>query len=197
MCEAETPSFISNPMDLAVAQSMTTVAVTASDGFSLAVQDSCPEDAPALLLLAGQAKSHLRWRNLRGFFEGRFRVLTFDYRGTGGSRGQVGAWSTGSFAADAAHVVGKFGIRSTTVYGTSMGGRVAQTLAIDHPDLVIASSLHAPPRAVPMPTTAAPMFAERLLTPTSTAVDERCTNSSTPTPGRTAPTGAPCLATTR
>lgn len=112
------------------------LSVIADDGFPLAVQVSGCEEGSALLLLAGQANSHRWWTGLRGQFDSRFRVITLDYRGTGGSRGPVSDWSTASFAADAAHVLAALGIARASVYGTSMGGRVAQMLAIHHPALV-------------------------------------------------------------
>ncbi|WP_097326187.1 alpha/beta fold hydrolase [Paractinoplanes atraurantiacus] len=99
--------------------------------FPLAVQES--GQGPPLLLLSGQANSHDWWTGIRSRFESRFRVITFDYRGTGGSRGPVADWSTALFASDAARVLAG---RSSFVYGTSMGGRVAQFLAAHHPSLV-------------------------------------------------------------
>ena len=115
---------------------MRTATVPAPDGFPLAVQVTGRESGPALLLLQGQANSHGWWTGLREAFEESHRVVTMDYRGTGGSRGPVGAWSTASFADDAAHVLGALGIPSAAVYGTSMGGRVAQVLAGTRPHLV-------------------------------------------------------------
>src|SRR5690349_18588661 len=106
--------------------------VVAGDGFPLAVQVSGRDDGPLLLLLSGQANSHAWWTGLRSRFEDRFRVATFDYRGTGGSRGPIGEWTTAWFADDAAAVIGALGGRAF-VYGTSMGGRVAQFLAARHP----------------------------------------------------------------
>lgn len=108
--------------------------VTTPDGFPLAVQVS--GTGPAVLLLAGQANAHTWWDGVRAAFETCHSVVTFDYRGTGDSRGPVGAWSTPSFAADAALAVDSLGQGPLPVYGTSMGGRVAQWLAIEHPHLV-------------------------------------------------------------
>ena len=102
----------------------------------LAVQSTGPRDGPVLLLLSGQANSHAWWTGLRERFEHHFRVVTFDYRGTGGSRGPVGDWSTAGFADDAAHVLRAVTGEPAAVYGTSMGGRVAQFLAARHPHLV-------------------------------------------------------------
>lgn len=112
--------------------------ITARDGFPLAVQVSGPPEAPALLLLQGQANSHEWWEGLREDFEPQFRIVTFDYRGTGGSRGELNQLSTSSFAEDAAQVLDHLGIARAAVYGTSMGGRIAQMLALDFPGRVSA-----------------------------------------------------------
>lgn len=117
--------------------------VTVPDGARLAVQVDGPEDAPLLLLLPGQANSHRWWDGLRDDFHGTQvpvarRTVTFDYRGTGGTQAvEDRAWSTRSFAADAAAVLDALGPDGPVdVYGTSMGGRIAQWLAVDRPDLV-------------------------------------------------------------
>lgn len=110
--------------------------VTAGDGFRLAAQVSGNERGPTLLLLAGQANSHRWWTGLRDDFDDQFRVVTLDQRGTGKSRGEITDWTTQLFADDARAVVGAVGDGPALVYGTSMGGRVAQFLAADHPDVV-------------------------------------------------------------
>jgi len=73
---------------------MRTVQVTTGDGFGLSAQTSGADGPRTLLLLAGQANSHRWWRGLRERFEPGFRVVSFDYRGTGASRGPVTRWST-------------------------------------------------------------------------------------------------------
>jgi len=105
--------------------------VVTSDGAQLAVQAGGPDDGPPLLLLSGQANSHRWWTRLRVPFERAHRTITFDYRGTGATECELGDWSTASFAADAAAVLDHLGHADADVYGTSMGGRVAQMLALD------------------------------------------------------------------
>jgi pimeloyl-ACP methyl ester carboxylesterase len=112
------------------------VIIPAPDGFPLAVRTAGDAGAPPLLLLSGQANSHEWWTDLLARFTGRFRVVLLDWRGTGDSRGPVGEWTTATFAQDAAHVLTELGTGPAAVYGTSMGGRVAQHLAAAHPDLV-------------------------------------------------------------
>lgn len=95
--------------------------------------------APALLLLPGQANSHQWWTAVRPLLTGRFFTVTFDYRGTGGSAWSAADgpdWTARLFADDAAAVLRAVGRDSAYVYGTSMGGRIAQELAINYPGLV-------------------------------------------------------------
>ncbi len=109
------------------------------DGARLAFQVSGSRDAPALLLLQGQANSHRWWDRLRGDFDADWFTVTFDYRGTGASTASTSddhEWSTAGFAADAAAVLTAVGYNCADVYATSMGGRVAQELAIGHADRV-------------------------------------------------------------
>ncbi len=112
--------------------------VRSDDGFPLAVQTGGSTGAPPLLLLQGQANSHRWWDRVRVGFEATYRTITMDYRGSGRSRGEVGAWTTSGFAADAARVLDEVVGGPAMVYGTSMGGRAAQWLAAEYPDRVTA-----------------------------------------------------------
>jgi pimeloyl-ACP methyl ester carboxylesterase len=63
-------------------------------------------------------------------------VVTFDHRGTGGTPGDRGPYATRQFAADAVTLLDELGLVAAHVVGHSMGGRVAQWMALDHPDRV-------------------------------------------------------------
>jgi len=94
-------------------------------------------DGEPLLLLAGQANSRRWWDPVRADFAARHRTIALDALGTGESTPPRGAeYSTRRFAADAVAVLDAAGIGRAHVYGTSMGGKVAQWLAIDHPDRI-------------------------------------------------------------
>ncbi len=61
------------------------------------------------------------------------RVILFDYRGTGKSSKTVQKYSIPMFTADAAALLDHLDIEQAIVCGHSMGGVVAQLLAIEHP----------------------------------------------------------------
>lgn len=63
-------------------------------------------------------------------------VVTFDHRGTGSTPGTPDPYSTRLFAVDLAGLLDDLGLGPAHVVGHSMGGRVAQWLAIDRSDLV-------------------------------------------------------------
>ncbi|UGQ11524.1 alpha/beta hydrolase [Yinghuangia sp. ASG 101] len=89
-----------------------------------------------LVLLAGQANNHHWWDGIRTDFHPARSTLTLDYRGTGDSDKPDIPYSTELFAQDVIAVLDELGIDRADVYGTSMGGRVAQQLAARHPDRV-------------------------------------------------------------
>ncbi|NIH80631.1 alpha/beta fold hydrolase [Amycolatopsis viridis] len=103
----------------------------APDGTPLAAQ---PEGTGRpLVLLAGQANDHTWWDAVRDDFP---CTVTVDYRGTGASGKPDAPYSTPLFADDVIAVLDELGIERADVYGTSMGGRVAQWIAIRYPERV-------------------------------------------------------------
>ncbi|WP_420715719.1 alpha/beta fold hydrolase [Streptomyces sp. SBT349] len=91
---------------------------------------------PPLLLLGGQSNSHRWWDPVRADFAAARTTISLDYRGTGGSDKPDRPYSTQEFAEDAVAVLDALGVGRADVYGTSMGGRVAQWLAARHPERV-------------------------------------------------------------
>ena len=107
---------------------------TASDGVRIAHQ--AKGSGTPLVLLAGQANSHRWWDAVRGDFEDSYQTITMDWRGTGDSDRPDEIYSTHGFADDVVAVLDHLGIEVADVYGTSMGGRVAQWVAIRYPGRV-------------------------------------------------------------
>ncbi|HET8561992.1 MAG TPA: alpha/beta fold hydrolase [Marmoricola sp.] len=112
------------------------VRVPRPDGAEIAVQVGGPVAGPTMFLLQGQASSHDWWAGLRHRYQDRFRTVTMDYRGTGETDAPAGDLSTELLAGDTVAVLDALGVRRAHVYGTSMGGRVAQMLAGRHPGRV-------------------------------------------------------------
>jgi 3-oxoadipate enol-lactonase len=94
-------------------------------------------NGPPLLLLNGWTASGLAWPEawLRRLEEG-FDVIRIDNRGTGWSRSAPSPFTIGDLAADARDVLRACGIDRATVLGISMGGMIAQELAIRHGEIV-------------------------------------------------------------
>ncbi len=90
-----------------------------------------------LLLLMGLGGSHRSWGEPFLDALGRsFRVIALDHRGTGRSTRGHGGYTIARLAADAAAVLAGAGIESAHVLGLSLGGMVAQELALGHPNSV-------------------------------------------------------------
>jgi pimeloyl-ACP methyl ester carboxylesterase len=70
-------------------------------------------------------------------FTERCRVIVYDHRGVGKSDAPKGPYSTRQFAQDAINLLDAIGIKEPAhIIGHSMGGRVCQWMAIDHPGRV-------------------------------------------------------------
>ncbi|AUG76599.1 alpha/beta hydrolase [Kitasatospora sp. MMS16-BH015] len=85
-----------------------------------------------LVLLAGQANNHHWWDGVREEFHATRSTVTLDWRGTGASDKPDVPYSTRQLAEDVRAVLDELGVERADVYGTSMGGRVAQWLAAEH-----------------------------------------------------------------
>lgn len=89
-----------------------------------------------LLLIMGWGGNAASWLpQVPGLAE-RFRVITFDNRGVGRTDAPDGPYSVRNMARDAAGLLDTLGIEKAHVMGISMGGMIAQALAIEHPERV-------------------------------------------------------------
>jgi pimeloyl-ACP methyl ester carboxylesterase len=71
------------------------------------------------------------WRTVDAL-SSRFRIVTFDNRGVGHSRGLTPTYTTEAMADDAVAVLDALNLADAHVYGLSLGGMVAQQLALRH-----------------------------------------------------------------
>ncbi|MEE4023682.1 alpha/beta hydrolase [Gordonia sp. PKS22-38] len=91
---------------------------------------------PGLILLNGFGASGAVWPMALGELASRHRVIAVDTRGTGGSRRLTTAFTIEDLADDVWATMLGAGVTEATVVGWSMGGMVAQELAIRHPEAV-------------------------------------------------------------
>lgn len=90
-----------------------------------------------LLLLNGWTASGLAWpSDWIERLEQRFRVIRIDNRGSGWSRWAPAPFTIADLADDARDVLRACQVERATVLGLSMGGMVAQELAMRHPGVV-------------------------------------------------------------
>lgn len=89
-----------------------------------------------LLLIMGLGAGASAWRPHVQSWDRRFRCIAVDNRGVGGSDVPAGPYSTEMMADDYAGLLEALGTGPTHVVGISMGGAIAQELALRHPHLV-------------------------------------------------------------
>jgi 3-oxoadipate enol-lactonase len=108
-----------------------------------------------LLLVHGLGYARWGWEPVLEPLARSFDVILFDNRGIGESDVPPGPYTVAELAADAAQVLDETGIERAHVLGTSLGGMVAQELALTAPErvdrLVLVCTTPGGPEAFPMP----------------------------------------------
>lgn len=91
----------------------------------------------AVLLVMGYAARSAHWgEEFRNLLAATYRVVSFDNRGTGESDKPADEWTMRDMADDGIAVMDATGMPSAHVVGVSMGGMIAQELALAYPDRV-------------------------------------------------------------
>jgi 3-oxoadipate enol-lactonase len=110
--------------------------VHTSDGIRIRVDVYGPGDGEPLLMIQGLGADSRGWIAQRRHFARRYRVITFDNRGVGRSDKPAGPYDLERLALDAVEVLDALEIDSAHVMGASMGGVLAQVLAVRNPHRV-------------------------------------------------------------
>jgi len=135
------------------------------DGRSQLHWESTGDGDPVLLIMGLGLSGGAWWRTVPVLAR-RLRVITFDNRGVGRSPAFSQAYTTDAMADDAATVLDAAGVERAHVYGISLGGMVAQQLALRHPErvrsLVLGATTPGGPRAVPADPEAIAFFRRRI-----------------------------------
>lgn len=90
-----------------------------------------------LILIMGLGAPGTAWAEHLTAYEKKFRAIAVDNRGVGSSEQPPGPYRTAEMADDIAALMDRLGIESACVAGISMGGAIAQELALRHPTRVL------------------------------------------------------------
>jgi 3-oxoadipate enol-lactonase len=112
-------------------------------------------DGEPLVLVHGLAYDRAGWGRFPDLLAEKFRVVLIDNRGVGESDAPEGPYAVAQMAADVVAVLDDADIERTNLFGVSLGGYIAQEVALHHPErvakLVLCSTAPGGPKAHPMP----------------------------------------------
>ena len=107
--------------------------VRTADGCRIHYQVTGRSSAPPVLMIQGLGTDKHGWDIQRLVFSLRYRVIALDNRGAGRSDKPAGDYDLDQMAADAVAVLDDVGVERAHVVGASMGGAIAQILAVLSP----------------------------------------------------------------
>lgn len=107
-----------------------------ANGLRTAFRFDGPEDAPVLVLSNSLMATHRMWDPQMTAFAAKYRVLRYDTRGHGATETTDGEYAIELLARDAEALIEKLEVGPVHFLGLSMGGMIAQRLAVLRPDLV-------------------------------------------------------------
>jgi 3-oxoadipate enol-lactonase len=117
-----------------------------------------------VLLIQGLGYGRWGWDPVVPGLAERYRVLTFDNRGIGDSDKPAGPYTARMMADDALQVLDEAGVGRAHVVGASLGGMIAQEVAVLAPEriekLVLCCTTPGGPDAFPLPDVTLKLFAE-------------------------------------
>lgn len=91
-------------------------------------------DGEPLVLIHGVGNSLAAWDGVSARLRDRYRIVRYDQRGHGESEKVPGPYAVEDFSGDLQALLDALGIKRAHVAGHSLGGLVAQSFALDHPD---------------------------------------------------------------
>jgi 3-oxoadipate enol-lactonase len=111
------------------------MSVAPSDGVDLYFERAGA--GPPVLLVMGLGMNATGWWRTIPVLARAFTVLSFDNRGVGRSGRPPGPYSIAQMADDAVAVLDAAGVEAAHVYGVSLGGMIAQEIALRRPERVL------------------------------------------------------------
>ena len=121
-------------------------------------------DGEPLTIVHGLAYDRAGWGRFPALLAERYRVVLIDNRGVGESDAPPGPYTVAQMAADVMAVLDDAGIERTNLFGVSLGGYIAQEIALTWPErvekLVLCSTAVGGAKAYPMPQSTQEVFAK-------------------------------------
>src|SRR6056297_2066438 len=111
------------------------------DDVTLHYLDEGTPTGPALVLAHALGTGTLLWDNIVPLLPPGLRVVRYDARGHGQSSTPPAPYSMGALVRDAERLMDHLGLRDAMFVGLSVGGMIAQGLAVKRPDLIRAMVL--------------------------------------------------------
>jgi pimeloyl-ACP methyl ester carboxylesterase len=106
------------------------------NGIDIYFEEHGDTGAEPVLMIMGYGGNGLVWAPQLRALAPCYRVITYDNRGSGRSSQPPGPYTIPQMAGDAAALLDHLGIDAAHVVGASMGGMIAQELALRHPSRV-------------------------------------------------------------
>ena len=110
--------------------------VTAKDGCRIAVSDTGPRDGRVVVFANSLGTDMRLWDDVLEHLPSDLRIIRYDKRGHGASDVPEGPYSMGTLVSDAEAVLDHMGVAGVTFVGVSIGGMIAQGLAVKRLDLI-------------------------------------------------------------
>ncbi len=118
-----------------------------------------------VVLISGLGYGLWQWYKMVPGLAEHFQVITFDNRGAGQTDKPPGPYTVQILAADTAELLKAIGVEKAAIVGHSMGGFVAQEMAINYSDmvskLVLASTNFGGPNHIPVTPEAMAVLSDR------------------------------------
>jgi len=110
-----------------------------ANGIDIEYETFGDASAEPLLLIMGFGRQMIAWPDAfcTAIADRGFRVIRYDNRGVGLTRTSEAPFTLDDMADDAAGLLTALGITAAHVVGASMGGAIAQSLAIRRPEMVL------------------------------------------------------------
>ncbi len=109
---------------------------TTINGLDMYYRRRDPSAGPPLLLIAGLGRHAGAFAPQYAAFAEHFDVIAFDNRGAGRTSAPDEPYTMRQMAADAVALLDSLSVPRAHVLGTSLGGMVAQEMAINHPERI-------------------------------------------------------------